>query len=29
MVTLVQAVGLELITPEYGYFNVSWKEQVL
>ena len=28
MVTLLQAVGLETITPKYIYFNVCYNEQV-
>jgi len=29
MVTLLQAVGLERISPQYTYFNVCLNEQML
>jgi hypothetical protein len=29
MVTLLFTVGLERITPKYGYFNVCYNEQML
>jgi hypothetical protein len=28
MVTLLQAVGLEQITPQYIYFDICWNEQM-